>query len=45
MSVETILAEIEKLTLLENNVVDGFYHVATSNGFEGYCMENFVELV
>ena len=42
------IAVVEKgqvLKLLELEPVDGFYHVDTLTGSEGYCMVEFVELV
>lgn len=43
--VVNIVYKNELLVLLESTSVDGFYHVRTAAGFEGYCMEQFVELV
>lgn len=43
--VVNIVYKDELLVLLESTSIDGFYHVKTLTGFEGYCMEQFVDLV
>ena len=41
----TIVEQNQLLKLIEPEIVNGFYHVDTLTGFEGYCMEMFVEMV
>lgn len=41
----TIVEQNQLLKLIEPEIVNGFYHVDTLTGFEGYCMEIFVEMV
>ena len=41
----TVVSENDKLTLLDKEPINGFYHVMTKTGIEGYCMVEFVELV
>lgn len=41
----TIVYKDELLVLLESTSIDGFYRVKTLTGIEGYCMEQFVDLV
>lgn len=41
----TIVEQNQLLKLIEPEIVNGFYHVDTLTGFEGYCMEMFVEIV
>ena len=43
--VVTVVEKDQVLKLLELEPVDGFYHVDTLTGSEGYCMVEFVELV
>lgn len=40
-----IAHEGEELMLMSFETVNGFYSVVTSNGEQGYCMQEFVELV
>lgn len=37
--------EGDQLMLISSETVNGFYSVVTSNGEQGYCMQEFVELV
>ena len=41
----TVVSENDRLTLLDKEPINGFYHVMTKTGIEGYCMVEFVELV
>jgi uncharacterized protein YgiM (DUF1202 family) len=43
--VVTVVEKGQVLKLLELEPVDGFYHVDTLTGSEGYCMVEFVEIV
>lgn len=37
--------EGDQLMLISSETINGFYYVVTSNGEQGYCMQEFVELV
>lgn len=41
----TIVYKDELLVLVESTSIDGFYKVRTYTGIDGYCMEQFVDLV
>ena len=41
----TIVSKDDELILLDKEPINGFYHIITKTGIEGYCMVEFVELV
>ena len=41
----TVVSEDDELILLDKEPINGFYHIITKTGIEGYCMVEFVELV
>ena len=41
----TVVSQDDELILLDKEPINGFYHIITKTGIEGYCMVNFVELV
>ena len=41
----TVVSQYDELILLDKEPINGFYHIITKTGIEGYCMVNFVELV
>ena len=41
----TVVSENDELILLDKEPINGFYHIITKTGIEGYCMVEFVELV
>ena len=41
----TVISKDDKLILLDKEPINGFYHIITKTGIEGYCMVEFVELV
>ena len=44
-TIVTIVSKDDKLILLDKEPINGFYHITTKTGIEGYCMVEFVELV
>ena len=44
-TIVTIVSKDDKLILLDKEPINGFYHIITKTGIEGYCMVEFVELV
>ena len=44
-TIVTIVSKDDELILLDKEPINGFYHIITKNGIEGYCMVEFVELV
>ena len=44
-TIVTIVSKDDELILLDKEPINGFYHIITKTGIEGYCMVNFVELV
>lgn len=41
----TVVSQDDELILLDKESINGFYHIITKTGIEGYCMVEFVELV
>ena len=41
----TVVSQDDELILLDKEPINGFYHIITKTGIEGYCMVEFVELV
>ena len=41
----TVVSQDDELILLDKEPINGFYHIITKTGIEGYCMVKFVELV
>ena len=41
----TVVSKDDELILLDKEPINGFYHIITKTGNEGYCMVEFVELV
>ena len=41
----TVVSQDDELILLDKESINGFYHIITKTGIEGYCMAEFVELV
>lgn len=41
----TVVSQDDELVLLDKESINGFYHIITKTGIEGYCMVEFVELV
>ena len=41
----TVVSKDDELILLDKEQINGFYHILTKTGIEGYCMVEFVELV
>ena len=41
----TVVSQDDELILLDKESINGFYHILTKTGIEGYCMVEFVELV
>ena len=41
----TVVSQDDELILLDKESINGFYHIITKTGIEGYCMIEFVELV
>ena len=41
----TVVSKDDELILLDKEPINGFYHIITKTGIEGYCMVEFVELV
>ena len=44
-AIVTIVSKDDELILLDKESINGFYHIITKTGIEGYCMVEFVELV
>ena len=44
-TIVTIVSKDDELILLDKEPINGFYHIITKTGIEGYCMVEFVELV
>ena len=44
-TIVTIVSNDDELILLDKEPINGFYHIITKTGIEGYCMVEFVELV
>ena len=44
-TIVTIVSKDDELILLDKEPINGFYHITTKTGIEGYCMVEFVELV
>ena len=44
-TIVTIVSKDDELNLLDKEPINGFYHIITKTGIEGYCMVEFVELV
>ena len=44
-TIVTIVSKDDELILLDKEQINGFYHILTKTGIEGYCMVEFVELV
>ena len=44
-TIVTIVSKDDELILLDKEPINGFYHILTKTGIEGYCMVEFVELV
>ena len=44
-TIVTIVSKDDELILLDKEPINGFYHIITKTGIEGYCMVDFVELV
>ena len=44
-TIVTIVSKGDELILLDKEPINGFYHIITKTGIEGYCMVDFVELV
>ena len=44
-TIVTIVSKDDELVLLDKEPINGFYHIITKTGIEGYCMVEFVELV
>ena len=44
-TIVTIVSKDDELILLDKEQINGFYHIITKTGIEGYCMVEFVELV
>ena len=44
-TIVTIVSKDDELILLDKEPINGFYHIITKTGVEGYCMVEFVELV
>ena len=44
-TIVTIVSKDDELILLNKEPINGFYHIITKTGIEGYCMVEFVELV
>ena len=44
-TIVTIVSKDDELILLDKEPTNGFYHIITKTGIEGYCMVEFVELV
>ena len=42
---EVVVSKDDELVLLDKEPINGFYHIITKTGIEGYCMVEFVELV
>ena len=43
-TIVTIVSKDDELILLDKEPINGFYHIITKTGIEGYCMVEFVEL-
>ena len=44
-TIVTIVSKDDELILLDKEPINGFYHIITTTGIEGYCLVEFVELV
>ena len=44
-TIVTIVSKDDEIILLDKEPINGFYHIITKTGIEGYCMVEFVELV
>ena len=44
-TIVTIVSKGDELILLDKEPINGFYHIITKTGIEGYCMVDFVKLV
>lgn len=44
-TIVTIVSKDDELILSDKEPINGFYHITTKTGIEGYCMVEFVELV
>ena len=44
-TIVTIVSKDDELILLDKEPINGFYHIITKTGIEGYCMVEFVKLI